>query len=571
MSLIFWNVIFAKVKGAVTERVNGMDIDIDPNNPTFNDRFKFMVEMNGMPSDFFSSEFYLNRKYLIINQIRGLQNRNLKQTITQSYKKNYGKNCRPIEKWDKFSLEQLLIPIGRMSNDTFLKILERLITNFNNNRSGLPDLIVYNDNELFFAEVKSDNDRVSENQRGWHSFLSDELNLKVELFLINHTENKIKRLNSSYNPNYKTVTISFGYSASKNRENAIEFVKAQDSFFTKGEGKDQIYGAKFQIGDIEKLYKILDLTSRWKSQKIEIDGETIKSTKLRNSLWCFRQKKQIGASLDHCRQKEYDNTPNKFGCKELYFNEIENDRWQISDENFGYIDTNIGEWIFNKETINKRIEDQLDRLKYCPLLNERKIRNIIKKIPDKINPKNDEYWAFISNNYELWFWHEDKWLNRYGDTNFPGYSSMIGVERNAKERSATIQNSKHSNLDPINILDLPKYTREHTMDYTMTQKSPKTTENNLKSQKMNKTNLKRKKSGCFIATAVYGSSQTYQVQVLKLFRDNYLKKSILGNVFINIYYNTSPYIVKYMKTHEIMSNLIKMILDKLVNLIERII
>lgn len=81
-----------------------------------------------------------------------LNNNNIEQEISNSYKINYGKSCRPIERWDRFTQEELLIPTKTMNKTMLLGILERLISNFAENRSGLPDLIVYNNNELFFQK-----------------------------------------------------------------------------------------------------------------------------------------------------------------------------------------------------------------------------------------------------------------------------------------------------------------------------------------------------------------------------------------------------------------------------------
>jgi ankyrin repeat protein len=52
------------------------------------------------------------------------------------------------------------------------------------------------------------------------------------------------------------------------------------------------------------------------------------------------------------------------------------------------------------------------------------------------------------------------------------------------------------------------------------------------------------RSGCYIATAIYGSYDCPQVWALRRYRDNSLTNNILGRVFINIYYSTSPTIVK---------------------------
>lgn len=48
------------------------------------------------------------------------------------------------------------------------------------------------------------------------------------------------------------------------------------------------------------------------------------------------------------------------------------------------------------------------------------------------------------------------------------------------------------------------------------------------------------KSGCFIATAAYGSELAPQIYLLNRFRDNVLLHSNTGRVFVKIYYWTSP-------------------------------
>lgn len=115
-----------------------------------------------------------------------------------SYKKNYGKACKPIEIWNRFNLDELLVPIKLMDKNTFLAILKRLFLNWYKYRSGFPDLILFNKEILFFSEVKSENDRISDNQKRWHRFLVEKLDLKVDLFLISHSHRKIKNIKSSY-------------------------------------------------------------------------------------------------------------------------------------------------------------------------------------------------------------------------------------------------------------------------------------------------------------------------------------------------------------------------------------
>jgi hypothetical protein len=537
MSLFFWDVIFAETRGAVSVIIGGVQIELEPGDERFEQLFKQTILMNGMPSDFFTPEFYERRKSLLKNKIQELQYSNLEQKLSESYKQNYGRNCRPIENWDKYKIDELLISVQRVDKGKLIKILERLISDFNNNRAGLPDLVVYDDKDFFFSEVKSEKDKISEKQKEWHDFLSTTLGLKVEIFLINHTEVQIKQVKTLYMPSSKEVTVSFGYSSSTKRVEAIKFVQEQESYFTQGEGKEQIHGAKFKINenDVEKLYIILDLTSGWKTQKIEIDGEIVKSTDLRNSLWCFREKTKQNASSDYCKRREYDNKPNKFGCRNIYFNELENEKWQ----DYGYIDTTKEEWIFDNKKINEKLEEELNRVKYCLFFEAKKARNLIKEIPEKINPKIDKNWAFISNDYDKWFWHENRWLSTLGKINFPGFSVMIGVQKlSKKEINEAIQYSKGDDSIKISY-------REPSIKA-------------------------KQKSGCFIATAVYGDSEAYQVKMLRCFRDNQLEKRIIGKLFVDAYYKVSPSIAEFIRKHKVLTGLIRRTLNVIVKIIEKV-
>lgn len=534
MSLLFWDVIFAKIRGAVSVISDGVQIEIDVDDERFEQLFAQTIQMNGMPVDFFTSEFSVRRQNLIKNKVQEILHSDIEQKLNESYRNNYGKTCRPIDAWNKYKIDELLIPIKRIDKEKIIKILERLILNFNDNRTGLPDLIVYNDNDFFFSEVKSENDKISEKQNDWHGFLSETLGVKVEICLINRTEAQVEQVEKSHLPNTREIIVSIGPSSSGKREEAIKFIKEQPSYFTEGEGKEQIYGAKFKSNEIDKLYTILDLTSGWKTQKIEIDGEIIKSTELRNSLWCFREKNRLNASSDYCKKQEYDNKSNKFGCRSVFFNEFENDQWQ----DYGYIDTANGEWIFDRKKVEERVEKEIERLRYCPLFDIKKGREQIKKIPEKINPQIDKNWVFIANDFEKWFWHDNQWFSTYGKTKFPGFAVMVGVQKIPKKE----------------INEAIRYSKDND-SITIPYRAP--------------ARVSKQKSGCFIATAVYGSSEAYQVKVLQSFRGNWLEKQIWGSAFVNFYYRVGPCIGKYIGEHDPLRISIRKLLNLFVHLIAR--
>lgn len=56
---------------------------------------------------------------------------------------------------------------------------------------------------------------------------------------------------------------------------------------------------------------------------------------------------------------------------------------------------------------------------------------------------------------------------------------------------------------------------------------------------------------CFIATAAYGTPTAKEIDELRRFRDEYLRKSYLGNEFIEFYYENSPPIARFISDHEI--------------------
>jgi hypothetical protein len=58
------------------------------------------------------------------------------------------------------------------------------------------------------------------------------------------------------------------------------------------------------------------------------------------------------------------------------------------------------------------------------------------------------------------------------------------------------------------------------------------------------------KTGCFIATAAYGSYSESHVLTLREFRDNVLSKSVFGRLFIRLYSKFSPPIARLIESRE---------------------
>lgn len=75
-------------------------------------------------------------------------------------------------------------------------------------------------------------------------------------------------------------------------------------------------------------------------------------------------------------------------------------------------------------------------------------------------------------------------------------------------------------------------------------------------------------TGCFIATAAYGTPFAEEINVLRFWRDNCLKKNIFGVFFIDFYYWFSPLIADIIRNNGFLKKIIRMCLNPIVDTIK---
>jgi hypothetical protein len=73
-----------------------------------------------------------------------------------------------------------------------------------------------------------------------------------------------------------------------------------------------------------------------------------------------------------------------------------------------------------------------------------------------------------------------------------------------------------------------------------------------------------KKSGCFIATAAYGSYLDPHVMTLREFRDRHLLTHRIGRLFVDFYYRASPPVADYIRDHDAVRMIVRGMLTPVV-------
>jgi hypothetical protein len=172
MALLFWDVIFARLPGVFTPQFGA-----------------FPGPMQDMPQDFFTPEFFERRKALIEKRIAeltetrlfGLKRPSLEAELTAAYGRHRGQPCRAID-WARFpKVDDLLLAPKVMRGEQLVKLMRRLLVDFGQNRSGLPDLFLAKGSQALLVEVKSERERIADHQWVWLHWLRDEVGVPVEI------------------------------------------------------------------------------------------------------------------------------------------------------------------------------------------------------------------------------------------------------------------------------------------------------------------------------------------------------------------------------------------------------
>jgi hypothetical protein len=133
-----------------------------------------------IPHDLFDGEaFYQNRQPQIDAKYESIKQQNLQEFINQQIKRTQGTWTRLVYDGDQDMISYLQTPtaqafLSRIDPDIFAKIIYRIAQNPSENRAGLSDFVVWNEQMLKMVEVKRVREQIRESQRVWLSWMIQE-------------------------------------------------------------------------------------------------------------------------------------------------------------------------------------------------------------------------------------------------------------------------------------------------------------------------------------------------------------------------------------------------------------
>lgn len=145
--------------------------------------------------------------------------------------------------------------------------------------------------------------------------------------------------------------------------------------------------------------------------------------------------------------------------------------------------------------------------------------------------------------------------------NIPSQMNIKEPPKTRVTNNVSSEELKRMNERFINLTDGLIFSSDIQTDYKQTRRNERTI-NNRKLGNQPSQNVDN--GGCYVATAIYGSYDCPEVWTLRRFRDETLSKSILGKLFIKIYYTISPKFVEWFGDKLFFSKTIKPILDSFV-------
>ena len=147
------------------------------------------LQLQDIPLDLFSENFFTERDNIFNEIYENLIVSNLSDYINSQIEVNKDYWTRLIYNHPNDSFDNFNDPVFQdflkvVPNKLFSDIVFKIARNLNENRAGVPDFIVWKDNNLFLIEVKKLKEKINEKQEKWLNWFIDN-NYPIKIVRLN--------------------------------------------------------------------------------------------------------------------------------------------------------------------------------------------------------------------------------------------------------------------------------------------------------------------------------------------------------------------------------------------------
>lgn len=126
-----------------------------------------------VPTDFFLPDFYYKRAAQLKERLEAAHSKEIiEELVTRTYMEKYG-ITNVLVPWYEGALEKVLVLISLLSPEQIHLVMMEIALNLRENTRGFPDLLVWNETEYAFIEIKSPTDHLSSRQLHWQHFFKE--------------------------------------------------------------------------------------------------------------------------------------------------------------------------------------------------------------------------------------------------------------------------------------------------------------------------------------------------------------------------------------------------------------
>lgn len=219
----------------------------------------------------FDDEFFRENEMAINRIFKSLMDINLKEYIEEIYENSPKKLTEKLVNYRK----KVLTVTERLENNQILIVMYYMVQDYIHNRKGFPDLVVWNDDEIFFSEIKAGSDILSRRQINAHKALQ-KAGIDVVLLTINKNEVGIRR--EEYRYERKRKPAKTDYKGRYNLKLEIANDKAEELKELNSEESFKEFNARFIDKDFNYFVAYLNIIDKENIENIDelnIDEEQV--------------------------------------------------------------------------------------------------------------------------------------------------------------------------------------------------------------------------------------------------------------------------------------------------------